>query len=250
MLDVQSLESKHRLAEVIGEMICAAEQDGEAITRRIFRELFFRHGRVTLEPVGLRHFFEPFRQFSVYGNPCSANLFVRRSDGLRLVWINDEGNVKLGIKSFSQPQQRQHRVVNGCQMSPQVEQPVSARRYLLQNLLGREGSKKLIRPIDLGFPCFQPESCIRGFVSHGSFSFQRLPFFSRRHSAPIRGDLIEPSQSAIISIRWGTRHDPPNPFQNKPALSCTLARATSTVFRASLNNLIFPFSATSREKKS
>src|ERR1700686_2160276 len=62
-------------------------------------------------------------------------------------------------------------------MSPQVEQPVSARRYLLQNLLGREGSKKLIRPIDLSFPCFQPESCIRGFVSHGCFSFQRLPSF-------------------------------------------------------------------------
>lgn len=167
MLHVQSLESKHRLTEVIGEMICAAEQDGEAITRRIFRELFFRHGRVTLEPVGLRHFFEPLRQFSVYGNPCSANLFVRRSDGLR--------------------------------------------RFLL---------------------------------------LSKTAIFSRRHSAPIRGDLIEPSQSAIISIRWGTRHDPPNPFQNKPALSCTLARATSTVFRASLNSLIFPFSATSREKKS
>src|SRR5580692_3335576 len=124
-----------------------------------------------------RHVFEPFRQFTVYGNPCSANLFVRGSDGLRLVRINDEGNVKLRIKSFSHPQQRQHRVVNGCQMSPQVEQPVSARRNFLQNLLGREGSKKLVRPIDLGFPCFQPESCIRAFVSHGSFSSQRLPSF-------------------------------------------------------------------------
>src|SRR5580692_12910931 len=126
-----------------------------------------------------RHVFEPFRQFSVYGNPCSANLFVRGSDGLRLVRINDEGSVKLGIESFSQPQpqQRQHRVVNGCQVSPQVEQPVSARRYFLQNLLGREGSKKLVRPIDLRFPYFQPESCIRAFVSHGSFSSQRLPSF-------------------------------------------------------------------------
>src|ERR1700688_5225019 len=103
MLHVQSLESKHRLAEVIREMICAAEQDGEAITRRIFRELFFRHGRVTLEPVGLRHFFEPFRQFSVYGNPCSTNLFVRRSDGLRLVWFNDEGKAKFGKKRFPTP---------------------------------------------------------------------------------------------------------------------------------------------------
>src|SRR6204780_1761065 len=185
MLHVQSLESKHRLPEVIGEMICAAEQDGEAITPRIFRELFFRHGRVTLEPVGLRHFFEPFRQFSVYGNPCSANLFGRRSEGVRLFRINDEGNVKLGISSFSQPQERQPRVVYGCQMPPQVEQPVSARRYFLQNLLGREGSKKLVRPIDLRFPYFQPESCMRAFVSHGSFSSQRLPSFPEGTPTPL-----------------------------------------------------------------
>src|ERR1700729_2424445 len=171
MLHVQSLESKHRLAEVIREMICTAEQDGEAITRRIFRELFFRHGRVTLEPVGRRHFVEPFRQFSVYGNPCSANLFVRRSEGLRLVRINDEGNVKLGISSFSQPQQRQHRVVYGCQMPPQVEQPVSARPYFLQ--------------IVLRFPYFRPESCIRAFVSHGSFSSQRLPSFPEGTPPPL-----------------------------------------------------------------
>src|SRR6202040_2136205 len=184
MLHVQSLESKHRLAEVIREMICAAEQDGEAITRRIFRELFFRHGRVPLEPVRLLHFFETSRQFTVYGNPCSANLFVRRRDGLRLVRINDEGNVKLGIKSFSQPQQRKHRAVNGCQMSPQVEQPVSARRYFLQNLLGREGSKKLVRPIDLGFPYFQLESCIRAFISHGSISSQPPPSLLERAPRP------------------------------------------------------------------
>src|SRR5579871_5742220 len=200
MLHVQSLESKHRLAEVIREMICAAEQDGEATTRGIFRKLFLRHGRVTLEPVGRRHFFEPFRQFSVYGDPCSANLFVRRSDGLRLVRINDEGNVKLGITSFSQPEQRQHRVVNGCQMSPQVEQPVSARRYFLQNLLGREGSKKLVRPIDLGFPCFQPESCIRAFVSHGSFSSQRLQSFPEgAHTHSWQFDSSRRSRRSFLS---------------------------------------------------
>src|SRR5580693_8659863 len=158
MLHVQSLESKHRLAEVIREMVCAAEQDGEATTRGIFRKLFLRHGRVTLEPVGRRHFVEPFRQFSVYGNPCSANLFVRRSEGLRLVRINNKGNVKLGIKSFSQPQQRQHRVVYGCQMSPQVEKPVSARRYFLQNLLGREGSKSLSARSTCAFHTFSPRA--------------------------------------------------------------------------------------------
>src|ERR1700731_503023 len=80
-------------------------------------------------------------------------------------------------------------------MPPQVEQPVSARRYFQQNLLGREGSKKLVRPIDLRFPYFQPESCIRAFVSHGSFSSQQLLSFSRRHSAPIRRDFDSSGRS-------------------------------------------------------
>src|SRR5579863_6307305 len=64
----------------------------------------------------------------------------------------------------------------GCQMSPQVKQPVSVRRYFPQNLLGRERSKKCVRPIDLGFPCFQPECCIRSFISHGSISFDSALF--------------------------------------------------------------------------
>src|ERR1700761_132629 len=64
----------------------------------------------------------------------------------------------------------------GCQMSPQVNQPVSVRRYFPQNLIGRERSKKCVRPIDLGFPCFQPESCIRAFVSHDSISFDSAVF--------------------------------------------------------------------------
>ena len=137
-------------------MVGAAQQDGEAIARSIFGEIFFRYGRVPLKPVGPRHFLKPLPQFSIDDVPCPANLFVRRNVGLRLVGIRDEGEIKLGIKSFSQPQQRQHRVVDGCQMAPQVKQPVSARRYFPQNLLGREASKKLVRPIDLGLPCFQP----------------------------------------------------------------------------------------------
>src|SRR2546425_3985724 len=81
-LHARSLESQHRLAEVIGQMVSAAQQDGEAITRSIFGEIFFRYGRVPLGPVGPRHFFKPLRQFTVYGLPCLANLFVRRNGGL------------------------------------------------------------------------------------------------------------------------------------------------------------------------
>src|SRR5262245_45380733 len=70
----RSLECDHRLAEVIGQMVGAAQQDGEAIARSIFREIFFRYGRVPLEPVGPRHFLKSLPQFTVYGFPCLANL--------------------------------------------------------------------------------------------------------------------------------------------------------------------------------
>src|SRR4029077_4018858 len=105
------LESEHRLAKVIGKMVRAAQQDGEAIARSVLGEIFFRYGSVPLQPVGPRHFFKRLPQFTVYGVPCLANLFARRNVGSRLVGIRDEGDIKLGMKPISQPQQRQHRVV-------------------------------------------------------------------------------------------------------------------------------------------
>src|ERR1700722_16728158 len=80
------------------------------------------------------------------------------------------------MKSVSQRQEREHRVVYGCEMSPQVKKPVPARRYLPQNLLGRQASKKLVCAINLGVPCFQPESYVRAFVSHRFVSCQPLRF--------------------------------------------------------------------------
>ena len=71
----------------------------------------------------------------------------------------------------------------GREMSPQVKKPVPARRYFPQNVLGREASKKLVRPLDLGLPYFQPESYLRAFVSHGSISCQLLPPYDQRRSA-------------------------------------------------------------------
>src|ERR1700688_5214941 len=159
-----SLQSEPRLAEMIGQMVRAAQQDGEAIARSIFREIFFRYGRVPLEPIGPGHFFKALPQFTVYGFPCLANLFVRRNGGLGLFGIRDEGDIKFGTKSFSQPQQRQHRVMCGCQMSPHVKQPVPARRYFPQDLLGPEPSKSLVRPLHCALPYFQPESYVRALV--------------------------------------------------------------------------------------
>src|SRR5258705_13296844 len=59
-------------------------------------------------------------------------------------------------------------------MSPQVKHSIPARSNFPKVLLGREASKKLVRPIDLGLPCFQPESCERRVVSHASISCQPL----------------------------------------------------------------------------
>jgi len=125
---------------------------------------------VPLEPVGPRHFLKPLPQFTVYGFPYLANLFVRRNGGLGLVGIRDEGDIELGMKPISEPQQRQHRVMHRREMSPQVKQPVSTRRYFPQDHLGRESSKKLVRPVELCLPYLQPESHIRAFVCHSFIS--------------------------------------------------------------------------------
>src|ERR1700719_4133774 len=46
-----TLECEHRLAEVVGQVVRAAQQDREAIPRSILREIFFRYGGVALDPV-------------------------------------------------------------------------------------------------------------------------------------------------------------------------------------------------------
>src|SRR6266478_3079911 len=169
-----TLECEHRLAEVIGHVARAIQQDREAIPRRILREIFFRNGRVPQGPVVRRHLFKPLPQFGIDDTPCTANLFVRRNVGSRPVGIRDKGDIELRMKSFSQREQRQHGVVDGCQMSPQVKHSIPARRNFPKDLLGRERSKKLVRPIDLGLPGFQPESCERRVVSHASISCQLM----------------------------------------------------------------------------
>src|SRR6266478_4854504 len=62
MLHGRSLASENRLAEVIGQMVRAAQQDSEAIARRVFGEIFLRYGSVPRQPVGPRHSFKTPRR--------------------------------------------------------------------------------------------------------------------------------------------------------------------------------------------
>src|SRR5467141_3941408 len=96
-------------------------------------------------------------------------------------------------------QQRQHGVVDGCQMSPEVKHSIPARCYFPQDLLGREASKQLVRPIDLGLPYFQPESYARGVVSHASISCQPM-----RNKRLIAAEQTASSINAPIwiGLRW------------------------------------------------
>src|ERR1700730_8731766 len=78
------------------------------------------------------------------------------------------------MQAFCKPQQRKHRVVRRGQVPPQIKQPVPARRYFPQDLLGREASKKLVCPFDLPLPYLQAESYVCAFVSHGFISLRPL----------------------------------------------------------------------------
>src|SRR5882762_7647817 len=109
------------------------------------------------------------------------------------------------MKSFSQRQQREHRVVYGCEMSPQVKKPVPSRRYFPQNLLGREASKELVRAINLGVPCFQPESDVRTFISHGCVSCQPVRFI-----CVLEKSFRTWARDFSIALRWLHPESHPN----------------------------------------
>src|SRR3984893_12829637 len=76
------------------------------------------------------------------------------------------------MKALPEPQQRQHRVVRDCQVSPQIKQTISARRYFALEVLGREASQKLVCPLDLRFPHLQAESYVGALVLHGFISLR------------------------------------------------------------------------------
>src|SRR5260370_106483 len=98
------------------------------------------------------------------------------------------------------------------EMSPQVKQPVSARRYFPQDLLGRESYKKLVRPVELCLPYLQPESHIRVFVCHSFISSTLRQV--RRVETQVIGSQGAPVLLLVIVMLV---HDPrPVPFPEGP----------------------------------
>src|SRR5882762_3183836 len=105
-------------------MIGTTQQDGEAVTQRFFRKVFLGHCAVLLQPVRRRETCKPLEQSAVNFSPGLPNQLGRWNSRLRLVGIGNEGDIKLRMQPLPNTQQREHRVVSGREMSPQIDQAV------------------------------------------------------------------------------------------------------------------------------
>src|SRR5277367_2117709 len=99
-------------------------------------------------------------------------------------------------------------------MSPQVKKSVLARRYLPENLLGREACKKLVRAINLGVPCFQTECYVRAFVSHRFVSCQ-----PQRFICILEESFRTSARHFSISLLWPHPESHPSPCFFPPVLN-------------------------------
>src|ERR1700681_2785296 len=84
-------------------------------------------------------------------------------------------------------------------MAPQIKQPVSARRYFPQDLLGRQASKKLVRPFGLRLPHLHPEGYIRSFVFHNFISFRPRILGCTFAKTQQKGFQFQPSETSRLS---------------------------------------------------
>src|SRR5258708_15513325 len=136
-------------------MIGTAEQDGETVTQRFFQKVFLRHGRVPLQPVSGRETCKTLKQSGVNFSPGPPNRLDRRNSGLRLIGIGNERGIKLGMKPLPKTQKRQHRVMSGREMSPEIDQAVFSGCDFFQGFFFAETRKYFIGSLDISLPSVQ-----------------------------------------------------------------------------------------------
>src|ERR1700722_9741760 len=114
-----------RLAKVVGDVAGAAEEDGEAVAMRLFGEVFFGDRGVAFEPLGWRGAVE-----------CGQELFVDCAPGggefsggrVRICAVGrfDEDGFELGVEGSAEAEQREHSVVDGGEVSPEIDEAIFA----------------------------------------------------------------------------------------------------------------------------
>src|SRR6195256_6859379 len=136
-------------------MIGTTQQKGEAITQRFFQKVFLRHGAVLLQPVRRRETCKPLEQSAVNFSPGVPNQLDRWNSGLRLIGIGNERKNKLRMEPLPNTQQREHRVVSGREMSPQIDQTIFSRCDFFQEFSFAKTGKHLVGSLDVSLPSVQ-----------------------------------------------------------------------------------------------
>src|SRR3984893_16330997 len=147
--------AQSRLPQVISQMIGTTQQDGETVTQWFLHKVLLRHGTVLLQPVRRRQTCKPLEQSAVNFSPGLPNQLDRWNSGLRLIGIGNERDIKLRMEPLPNTQQREHRVVTGREMSPQIDQAVFSRCDFVQGFLVAEGGKHLVGSLDVSLPSVQ-----------------------------------------------------------------------------------------------
>src|SRR6266851_5913644 len=134
-----------RLPQVISEVCGSSEQNRESIPMRLPLEILFRHRSMPPRPIRGRELQKIVPQFLVDFLPCSLERLSRDRQLNGLVRVRKKHDVEFGMKSFSNPEQRQETVVHGGEVSPQINQAVLSRSNLFLKLFCRQSAKQLGR---------------------------------------------------------------------------------------------------------
>src|SRR3984893_17870492 len=136
-------------------MIGTTQQDGETVTQRFFHKVFLRYGTVLLQPVRRRETSKPLEQSAINFSPGLPNELDRWNSGLRLIGTGNERDIELGMEPLPNTQQREHRVVSGREMSPQIDQAVFSRCDFFQDFLVAETGKHFVGSFEVSLPSVQ-----------------------------------------------------------------------------------------------
>src|SRR5713101_7537958 len=166
---LQLFRSQSRLPQVIGQMIGTTQQDGKTVTQRFFQKVFLRHGSVLLQPVSRRETCKPLKQSRVYFYPGLPNQLNRWNTGLRLIGTGNEHDIELGMTPPPKTQQRQHRVMSGREMSPQIDQAVFPGYDFFQEFFFAETGKHFVGSLDVSLPSVQRNRQEQFLVRHEGF---------------------------------------------------------------------------------
>ncbi len=122
------------MSQVEGRMIRSIEEQGESVPGGIGGKVFLRNGRVSCKPVLCRKFCDTGEKRRIHIGPGLLQLGRGERVRQRAIRIGDVTLIELRVETLSEKQQWQHSVMDGCEVSQQVEKPVPAGSNLLEKL--------------------------------------------------------------------------------------------------------------------